>query len=195
MAALARSYAKGAGLSDAVANDVALAARLHDLGKADLRFQAWMRGGDRVAARNDGRLLAKSERLAANDRPAVRLARERAGYPEGARHECYSVAIAIRNERLLAAASDKDLVLHLIGAHHGRGRPFPPAVEDEGTRPLSFRFAGEDIKFAGTHSMEGLDSGWAERYWRLIRRYGYWGLAYLETLVRLADHRRSEEGH
>jgi CRISPR-associated endonuclease/helicase Cas3 len=195
VATLARSYAKGAGLPDAVANDVALAAKLHDLGKADLRFQAWMRGGDRVAARSDGRLLAKSERLAANDRLAVRLARERAGYPEGARHECYSVAMAIRNERLLAAVSDKHLVLHLIGTHHGRGRPFPPAVEDEGMRPLSFRFAGEEIKFEGAHSLERLDSGWAERYWQLISRYGYWGLAYLEALVRLADHRRSEEGH
>lgn len=195
VAALARSYAKGVGLLEAVANDVELAARLHDLGKADLRFQAWMRGGDRVAARSDGRLLAKSERLAANDRLAVRLARERAGYPEGARHECYSVAMAIRNERLLAAASDRDLVLHLIGAHHGRGRPFPPAIEDEGMRSLSFRFAGEEIRFEGTHSLERLDSGWAERYWRLIRRYGYWSLAYLEALVRLADHRRSEEGH
>lgn len=195
VATLARSYAQGAGLPDTVADDIALAAKLHDLGKADFRFQAWMRGGDRMAARSDGRLLAKSERLAANDRLAVRLARERAGYPKGARHECYSVAVAIRNERLLAAARDKDMVLHLIGAHHGRGRPFPPAIDDEGMRPLSFRFAGEEIQFEGTHGLERLDSGWAERYWRLIRRYGYWGLAYLEALVRLADHRRSEEGH
>jgi CRISPR-associated endonuclease/helicase Cas3 len=43
------------------------------------------------------------------------------------------------------------------------------------------------------HKLEGLASGISERYWNLTRRYGWYGLAYLEMLVRLADHRRSEE--
>jgi len=191
---LAETFSSHLGIGKTLVNDVGLSGKLHDLGKADPRFQIWLQGGDRILTRRCGKLLAKSGKMGVTDWHARRVARERAGYPKGARHECYSVAIAMSNNLVLDGANDKDLVLYLIGVHHGFGRPLMPSVKDEGVMPLSFEFDGRKLGFSGQHGLERLGSGWADRFWLLVRRYGYWGLAYLETLVRLADHRRSELG-
>jgi CRISPR-associated endonuclease/helicase Cas3 len=74
----------------------------------------------------------------------------------------------------------QDLVLHLIAAHHGRARPHfsedevfdrecPEADAAEMSREVPRRFA------------------------RLQRKYGRWGLAYLESLLRAADYAASAE--
>lgn len=191
VAGLANTFALNCGLSDELVGDLSVASSLHDLGKADPRFQTWLWNGDRIAMKNANKLLAKSSAPA--DRSSMKLARRMAGYPEGARHECYSAAIALRNDHVLNGSKDKNLVLYLIGSHHGRGRPFMPSIDDDGSN-MRFEFEHEQLIFNGKHNLEQLDSGWPERFWSLNRCYGFWGLAYLETLVRLADHRRSEQG-
>ena len=187
--AQAAKYATSMELSPLLAGDAALAGRLHDLGKADPRFQAWLRAGDRVAARRAPELLAKSS-LRAQDCSARERARRLAGYPQGTRHECYSVAVLGANVNLLLKATDAELVAYLVGTHHGRGRPFMPAVHDPGTS-MRFVFDSHALEWSGRHGLENLESGWTERFWRLTRYYGYWGLAWIETLVRLADYRQS----
>jgi CRISPR-associated endonuclease/helicase Cas3 len=190
---LANIFAVTCGLSDELIRDLSIAGKLHDLGKADPRFQTWLWDGDKMAMIKANKILAKSGRLNIFDRDSIRMAREMADYPKGGRHECYSVGIVEQNEYLLDDSVDKDLLLYLIGASHGRGRPLIPSLEDSGFS-VKFEFEGRWLNFSGKHNLDQLDSGWSERFWELNRRYGYWGLAYLETLVRLADHRRSEQG-
>jgi CRISPR-associated endonuclease/helicase Cas3 len=162
------------------------AALFHDLGKADPRFQALLQGGSR---KHEG-LLAKSAMNAA-DRRARQTAQKLAEYPQGQRHECYSVALLRHYPQLLAGLADPELAQYLAGSHHGHGRPYMPVIEDGGTE-IDFAFGGQNLQLTGEHGLEKLDSGWVELFWRMVRRYGYWGLAFLETIVRLADQQRSE---
>jgi CRISPR-associated endonuclease/helicase Cas3 len=65
-----------------------------------------------------------------------------------------------------------------------------PTVDDGGTL-IRYEVDGKKLNFKGKHNLELLGSGWSDMFWRLNRRYGYWGLASLEMLLRLADHRQS----
>lgn len=190
-----RKYAKHfakALLPERLAEDIILVACLHDVGKADPRFQTWLRGGDEISAALATRLLAKSGQ-SPRDRASIRRARIRAKYPEGARHEVQSLALIADEEALRSRANDWDLVQHLVVSHHGFGRPFVPAVCDLEPVGVSLQHYGSRLSCNSDHKLHRLDSGIAERYWRLVRRYGWWGLAWLEGIVRLADHRRSED--
>jgi CRISPR-associated endonuclease/helicase Cas3 len=162
---------------------LARAAGLHDIGKADPRFQAWLRGGNPVKANE---LIAKSGRSGQNW-AAIKRARTLAGYPEGGRHELLSVALLAEHGEEFAGL-DFELLLHLIGSHHGRCRPFAPVVDDPD--PVSVTF--NRWSAPSDHCLERAGSGVCERFWSLTRRYGWYGLAYLEALVRLADYRQSE---
>lgn len=186
----ARRFAAKCGLSDQLVADFAVAAQWHDVGKLDERFQAWLRGGDLLKARLSSQPLAKSGGL--TSRAARRRARERSGYPDGARHELLSTRLLETRAEPLSTAFDRDLVLHLIAAHHGYCRPFAPVVLDEPPVEVSYVIDGRRVTSSSATGLERLDSGVAERFWRLVRRYGWWGLAWLEAVFVLADHRCSE---
>lgn len=180
----AAEFARRLGLNEDFQEDLELAGQLHDVGKVDSRFQLQMVGGDRVKEAMLDEPIAKSL-------PGVRTRPQ--GWPP-VRHELSSVAMAQSNPGIRATAHDWDLVLHLVGTHHGQARPLPPIVEDNKPQTLSFKH--------GEHVMES-DSGglvdsplaieMADRFWRLVARYGYHGLAWLEAILRLADHRQSAE--
>jgi CRISPR-associated endonuclease/helicase Cas3 len=180
--AKAEAFARAAGLAPERVADVALAAALHDAGKADPRFQALLRGGDRLlAAMSAGAPLAKSAWLPTP--AAAAAARRAAGLPERWRHEAQSVTRAIADPRL-AQAHDRELVLWLIGTHHGFGRPLFPH-DDPRERPDALGPQRLDFQF------EGRD--WPQIFEALKARYGLWELTRLEAVLRLADHRASEE--
>jgi CRISPR-associated endonuclease/helicase Cas3 len=177
-----------------VAGSYGEAADLHDLGKADERFQAVLRRTDRTDAwlltGMDSALLAKSDGMPQT--PEQRKeARERAGLPEGFRHEMLSVQIAEGCELVAVGHAHRQLILHLIAAHHAR--PFAPVVLDG--ESLDVTVNGVTLPGA-TRSRclpHRLDSGVAKRFWSLTRRHGWWGLAYLEAVLRLADQQASAD--
>ncbi len=180
------------GLDVKLREDIILAARLHDLGKIDPRFQALLHQGNPWLAKASGKLLAKSGRISASPRQR-RAARKSSRYPKGGRHELLSVRLAESAPVLLRQAHDSDLVLHLIASHHGRCRPFAPVIHDQAPQKVTMTFDSHELSADTNTGLERIDSGISERFWLLVRRYGWWGLAWLETLMRLADWRSSEE--
>ncbi len=158
----ARSIVGKLKLSAPLAECVIHAARLHDLGK---RRAYWQRSiGNDVASR----VLAK---------PGRDLRTRDLGEPY--RHEFGSLRDAASDAQLRALGADeRDLVLHLIAAHHGRARPHFPTVE---------AFDPE----ATLAESQTIETEVPLRFARLQRRFGRWGLAYLESLLRAADYAAS----
>lgn len=186
---LAGEYARRAGLPKKIVDDLEIAGYLHDAGKVDPRFQALL-ASDPLGA-DPAQILAKSASF------GPRISTELAGLPSRWRHEALSVRIAPRHSRF-ATVSDAELVLWLLGTHHGWGRPFFPHTDGRESELETFpSVLGEAIALnsdPGPQSLSywyrGLD--WAGLFNRLRKRYGYWGLARLEGILRLADHRASE---
>lgn len=195
----ARDIAQAVGLPTEVANAVEMAARWHDLGKAEPRFQAMLCGGDEYEAMLVDEPLAKSG-LNPADRNAYRIAARRSGLPLGARHEAWSAALV--SEHLAGSAAshsfDPDLVIHLIASHHGHARPWLPPVMDHKPRDIGVILTDTAIGTTGTKvsvsSGATIDFDHPARFARLNARYGRWGLALLESIVRCADMTVSAEG-
>ncbi|HZV00333.1 MAG TPA: type I-U CRISPR-associated helicase/endonuclease Cas3 [Planctomycetota bacterium] len=156
----ARRLAKALGLDDGHTDVLALAARLHDEGKRAARWQrAFNAPVEGVYAKTEGPI---NYRLL-----------------DGYRHELGSLLRTEDDERIRRLSEeDRDLVLHLIVAHHGFARPvigtggcedLPPSALEEKAAEVALRFA------------------------RLQARWGPWGLAWWETLLRAADQHASRD--
>ncbi len=95
------------------------------------------------------------------------------------RHEFGSLPIVEADPGFQTLSPDlQELALHLVSAHHGFARPVictdgcddgPPSALEGRARAVALRFA------------------------RLQRRWGPWGLAWWESLLRAADQRASRE--
>jgi CRISPR-associated endonuclease/helicase Cas3 len=96
---------------------------------------------------------------------------------DGYRHEFGSLPYAQEDMAFKALAPEmQDLVLHLIAAHHGNARPVIDTCGCPDAPPLLLQDRARDV---------------ALRYARLQKRFGPWGLAWLEALVRAADQQAS----
>lgn len=157
-AAVAGTLASRLGLRRLEADAIRHAAGFHDLGKARSLWQRSIRN-----LRYPDVVLAKSGNTL--------VPHNLSSY----RHELGSLMDVCRTAEFCALPPDvQDLVLHLIAAHHGRARPgFPASEAHDPERPAEEAAAvARDVML---------------RYGRLQRRYGRWGLAFLESLVRAAD--------
>jgi CRISPR-associated endonuclease/helicase Cas3 len=162
----AAQIAEGLGLISPWRELLVAAAEAHDLGKARALWQNAMN-----ARRDDGRPYAKTE--GGGDGRAL----------NGYRHEFGSLRdVLLSPEAYLppVVADDpdrRDLALHLILAHHGWGRPSIKAYDPDQIPSRSPAIAQEA----------------ALRFAKLQARWGAWGLAWWESLLRAADWAASRE--
>lgn len=142
------------------------AACWHDRGKDRPRWQRYACNAD------GGEPLAKSEKY--------RHWRELAGY----RHEFGSLLEAMADPEI-REHPQRELILHLIAAHHGHGRPHfdEDAYDNEGPRDPTSR----QRRRPTTRQNEEVAVQTVQRFGRLQQRFGRWGLAWLESLLRCAD--------
>ncbi|MEV5694273.1 type I-G CRISPR-associated helicase/endonuclease Cas3g [Micromonospora globbae] len=179
VAARARQFAEALGLPPHVIESVRRAARWHDEGKRDPRFQIMLWDGNRAAADIADQPLAKSG-IDPSDRAAFIRARTAARYPDGMRHEALSARIAAA--RLTGDHhAHPELVVHLVASHHGHARPLLPPIVDPQPAKVTINGLGT-FDTANT-----IDWQQPHRFSTLNDTYGRWGLALLETIVRLAD--------
>ncbi|MCR4415911.1 MAG: hypothetical protein NUV77_26145, partial [Thermoguttaceae bacterium] len=166
IAQIARRVVQRLNLEQYIQEAVVLAAQWHDRGKDRAVWQRAIRNPNHVPGQ-DTTILAKPGQNGMNWRLL-------GGY----RHEFGSLLEAEQDSEI-RNHPERDLILHLIAAHHGRGRPH-------------FERDAFDIERFSTEQNEATAHGVMRRFERLQHRFGRWGLAWLESLLRCADALASE---
>lgn len=201
VAAEADSLCTSLGVGSSTRSTVIRAARWHDLGKAHEVFQDTMRRGLDGKVASPDVLLAKTAGAARHGRAYFR-------------HELASALAFLAHEDWSRRA---DLVAYLIAAHHGKvrlnlralPREVPPKDDRSGSRFVrgvwegdelpAFDLEGEERWGGGALRLSIMELGWddvsreswTERTRELLAGLGPFRLAWLETLLRVADWRAS----
>lgn len=192
VAARAKEISEYLGLPAELIKVVTAAAQWHDLGKVDPRFQAMLFDGDPVRAAIAPEPLAKSG-MPPGDLQRQRDARRRSRLPRRVRHESWSVALVSEylSKHADSRTGDTELLLHLIASHHGHSRPLLPPVIDDADHQLIASVDGTQVV---AELPRFVDLNHADIFHGLNVKYGRWGLALLESIVRCADTTVSGEG-
>ncbi|OFR68549.1 type I-U CRISPR-associated helicase/endonuclease Cas3 [Rothia sp. HMSC068F09] len=179
-----RQLAETLGLAPEFSEALELAAKYHDEGKRDLRFQQ-MLGAD-----PDADALAKSGHRSVAE--AYR-ARSRSALPRGWRHEQLSaLMVAASPEKV---REHRDLVLRIIGCSHGHGR-FSFAHDAGFLLKEGYLPEGTDYETLKERATRLFNVGyWDNLMEQTSRTYGPYATAYLEAVERAADAQISREGH
>jgi CRISPR-associated endonuclease/helicase Cas3 len=152
--AVARKLGEQLSLSPELSEAIAIAARWHDRGKDRRWWQA-------AIGNPNGEALAKSDGAYFDH-----------SLNKGYRHEFGSL-IEARDSEELATHPQRELILHLIAAHHGHARPsFASQAFDRGVPTSVCAAIAAEVP---------------DRFVSLQQRYGWWTLAWLEALVKCAD--------
>jgi CRISPR-associated endonuclease/helicase Cas3 len=151
-----RNLAERIGLPGEIIEALAAAGFRHDKGKAREWWQRAIGNHDPT-----GTFYAKSSENSFDH-----------SFNQGYRHEFGSLVESLEDEEI-KAHPHRDLILHLIAAHHGYARPHFPerAFDHDLPKPRSRQVAHEAML----------------RFNRLQRQYGWWQLAYLEAVLKAAD--------
>lgn len=153
----ARDLAQRIGLPDDLIEALAAAGFRHDLGKD----REWWQKAIGNLEEWQTNPVAKSNNNSFDH-----------GFNQGYRHEFGSLVESLEDESL-KDHPHRDLILHLIAAHHGYARPHFPerAFDRKQPKPVNQQIAHETLL----------------RFHRLQQQYGWWQLAYLEAVLKAAD--------
>ena len=197
------------------AEDIIRAGRWHDLGKAHRAFQTMLLLHDPDAAAKEPQLWAKGSNQ--GRRSIYATCGGDLGYQERRyfRHELASaLAWLAQHDDARGRDIQVNRIAYLIAAHHGKVRLSLRAMPNEKPAPDNHRFArgvwegdrlpaltfdGEtsaetELRLALMELGDG-DQGlsWSARTLALLEQHGPFQLAWLETLVRIADWRASKQ--